>query len=74
MGNEAIAYFRDLPYNGQEKIYILKSLKKGLRPPFEPDGNRLAVLGDTGGGKSKTIISVVELDLGTAVRLYDHDQ
>lgn len=66
-GDEAMKFIRDQPYEGEEKSYILGFLQSRTMPPWGTVGNRLAVLGDTGGGKSKTIISVVGLDLGTAV-------
>ena len=66
-GDEAMKFIRDQPYVGEEKDYLLGFLHSRTMPPWGTVGNRLAVLGDTGGGKSKTIISIVDLDLGTAV-------
>lgn len=66
-GDEAMKFIRDQPYIGEEKEYLLGFLHSRTMPPWGTVGNRLAVLGDTGSGKSKTIISIVDLDLGTAV-------
>lgn len=63
------AFIYEHPYKGDEKDYVLRLLCNRIRPPYAIASCRVAVLGVTGGGKSHTIVSIVDLDIGSVVSI-----
>ncbi|KAJ4359640.1 uncharacterized protein N0V89_000195 [Didymosphaeria variabile] len=64
---EAYQFIRNLPYEGEEKQYLLNLLHTRLEPPWDTANHCTVVLGRTGQGKTSTINSVTGHDLGNAI-------